>query len=155
MKAAIYDTQTGTILKWVNCPPDMVDLQTGVGEDFYLNCPSDATHIIDNEPVTLIPEPVPPTDAEIIAMLTGAVQSHLDIISRQRNYDGILSLCTYSTSTDPVFAAEGQAGVEWRDAVWRTSYQIMAAVKAGTRGVPTREELIAELPAMVWPVAPN
>jgi hypothetical protein len=34
----------------------MIAMQCQDGEEFYLNCPSDATHIINNEPVTIIPE---------------------------------------------------------------------------------------------------
>ncbi|MBV5336780.1 MAG: hypothetical protein J0653_01915 [Deltaproteobacteria bacterium] len=131
-----------------------MSIQCQYGEEFYLNCPPEATHIINNEPVTIIPEPVippPPTEAEIIASLTQAVQARLDSEARTHNYDGILSLCSYVTSLDPVFKAEGQAGVEWRDACWRTAYQVMADVKAGMRGVPTSEELVAELTTMEWP----
>ncbi len=84
-------------------------------------------------------------------ILVDAVQQHLDTTAQARSYDGILSLCSYATSADPVFAAEGQAGVVWRDAVWRYCYQVLADCQAGARPVPTAEELIAELPAMVWP----
>lgn len=83
--------------------------------------------------------------------MTDAVQRHLDATAKTRNYDGILSLASYATSTNPTFAAEGQAGVAWRDAVWAYCYQALAAVQAQTRAVPTWEELKAELPAMVWP----
>jgi hypothetical protein len=150
MKVHIYETVTGAIKRYGDIPILLIESQIGAGEEFYLNCPPEATHIINNEPVTIIPEPIPPTEAEIIASLTTAVQAHLDSTARQRNYDGILSLCSYATSLDPVFKAEGQAGVEWRDACWRGSTQIMADVKAGLRDVPTADELLAELPGIGW-----
>jgi len=151
MNIAIYDTISGRIKRLNDCLPCNIDIQCQDSEEFYLNCPLEATHIINNEPVTIIPEPTPPTEEEITASLTAAVQGHLDSTARTRNYDGILSLCSYATSLDPVFHAEGQAGVEWRDACWRTSYQVMADVKAELRPIPTSVELIAELPIMVWP----
>lgn len=150
-QVSIYDIMTGKILKQLSCPSSMISAVCEAGEEFYLNCPGEATHIINNKPVTIIPEPVRPTNAEIVAFLTRAVQAKLDAEALTHNYDGILSLCSYASSLDPVFKAEGQAGVEWRDACWRVSYQVMSDVKAGIREVPTSEGLIAELPTMVWP----
>lgn len=91
------------------------------------------------------------TTEEIQAILVNAIQQHLDATAQARAYDGILSLCTYASSPSPKFAAEGQAGVEWRDACWTKGYQILAGCQAGTRPIPTPEALIAELPAMSWP----
>jgi hypothetical protein len=153
MKAAIYNTSNGEILRQIESPADHINLQCQEGEEFFLNCPDSATHIINNEPVTIIPEPpepTPPTEQETIAGLVNAVQRHLDATARTRNYDGILSLCTYATSLDSVFSSEGQAGVEWRDACWRYSYQVMYDVKAGHRMTPTPAELVAELPQINW-----
>jgi len=94
---------------------------------------------------------VPWTHEEVQAHLVGVIQQYLDTTAQARAYDGILSLCTYATSPSPKFVAEGQAGVEWRDACWTKGYQILAECQAGTRPIPKPEELIAELPAMVWP----
>lgn len=55
MMIAIYDTQTGQIFKRVSCAPSKVDIQADTGQEYYLNCPPEATHIIDNEPVTIGP----------------------------------------------------------------------------------------------------
>lgn len=57
IKFAIYDRTTGTgkIISRCRVSADSVEANTG-GDEFYLNCPDDATHIIDNEPVTLPPD---------------------------------------------------------------------------------------------------
>jgi len=83
--------------------------------------------------------------------LTSVIQSTLDEKAQERGYDSILSLCTYATSTAAKFAAEGQAGIVWRDEVWAKGYSILAGVEAGTRSIPTANELLAELPDFVWP----
>lgn len=94
-------------------------------------------------------DPVPP--ALTITEYTSAVQRHLDNKARERNYDGILSACTYATSSVHKFAAEGQACVTWRDAVWTTCYAILGEVTTGAKQPPTVEELLVKLPVMVWP----
>ena len=85
--------------------------------------------------------------------LTSAIQSMLDETAKERGYDSILSLCTYATSTAAKFAAEGQAGVSWRDEVWAKGYAILADVESGSRAIPTVDGLIEELPVFVWPGA--
>lgn len=107
--------------------------------------------IADDNGYPILADPPSPTPEEVIAGMTAAVQQHLDVKARERNYDGILSLCTYAASPSSKFAAEGQAGVEWRDAVWAKCYEILADVQAGTRPAPTAEQLIAELPGFTWP----
>ena len=97
-------------------------------------------------------DPPPPTTEQIIAQYTAGVQQHLDSFARTRNYDGILSAATYATSAVPKFKAEGQYAVEARDATWTKCYEILAAVKAGSRPMPTLDELLAELPVLTWPI---
>ena len=71
-------------------------------------------------------------------------------MARQQKNDGILSACTYATSTNPTFAAEGQSCVEWRDECWAKCYQVMDDVLSGLREIPTAEELVVELPVAPW-----
>ena len=92
-----------------------------------------------------------PPPALTAADFTNAVQQHLDTTARTRNYDGILSACSYATSTSPPFSLEGVAAVAWRDAVWLYCYQQLAAVQAGTRDVPaSTAAFINELPVISW-----
>jgi hypothetical protein len=82
--------------------------------------------------------------------LISSVSRHLDQIAQSRNYDNILSLCTYATSTNPIFALEGQAGIQWRDEVWTYCYQVLYDCSNGLRAIPTSSELISELPVISW-----
>lgn len=79
-------------------------------------------------------------------------QSRLDNFAQSRNYDGILSLATYATSTNAKFQTEGQYGVEARDATWAKLYEIMGEVDAGTRPMPSGfADVEPELPVLEWP----
>lgn len=86
------------------------------------------------------------------ASIVSQTQARLDTFAKTRNYAGILSLCTYSGSLVPKFAAEGQYGVQLRDDTWSTCYQILADVEAGIRPLPSGyEEIAPELPTPQWP----
>lgn len=87
------------------------------------------------------------------AGIISATQDRLDTFAKSRNYDGILSACTYVTSSILKFAAEGQAAVNARDATWATLYTILGEVQDSTRPMPTGfADIEAELPALEWPV---
>jgi hypothetical protein len=107
--------------------------------------------VADENGRPILQDPPPPTAEQIIAQYTAAVQKHLDDFARTRGYDGILSAATYATSTVPKFKAEGQYAVEARDATWAKCYEVLAAVEAGSRPMPTLDELLAELPVLTWP----
>ena len=99
--------------------------------------------------VWLVEVNAPP--APTIKEYQDAVQAMLDGKAREKNYDGILSLCSYVTSTNPTLAAEAAAGVAGRDAAWSTCYQALADVQNNLRPAPPVAELLAEIPAIVWP----
>ena len=96
-------------------------------------------------------DPDPPSPDVIKSALEDAVQQHLDATARAHGYDGILSLCSYSIDPHLPYQLEGQAGAAWRGEVWNTCYAVLRDVQAGSRPIPTAAELLAELPAPVWP----
>ena len=91
-----------------------------------------------------------PTAEEIQKMLTDGVQAYMDKKAQERGYDNIHTACSYANSTDEIFKAEGTACLAWRDSVWRKCYNILDEVKQGKRAIPTLEEVIAELPILMW-----
>ena len=85
-----------------------------------------------------------------------STQRRLDDFAKTRNYDGILSLATYATSTNVKFQTEGQYGVTARDATWAKLYEMLAEVEAGTRPMPTGfQDIEPELPILEWPIQPE
>lgn len=99
------------------------------------------------------PAPEPLTPEQLQAMVVQATQARLDDFARTRNYDGILSACTYATSSVPKFAEEGQYAVQVRDATWAALYALLAEVQAGTRPAPASfADVQPLLPALEWPV---
>ena len=86
------------------------------------------------------------------SIIVEQTQQRLDDFAKTRNYDSILSACTYATSTIPKFASEGQYAVNARDNTWATLYIIMGEVQAGTRPMPTSfADVEPLLPVLTWP----
>lgn len=89
----------------------------------------------------------------IKASIVHETQQRLDDFAKTRNYDGILSACTYATSTVPKFQSEGQYCVNARDATWATLYQLFNDVTDGAKPMPTSfADVEQSLPILAWPL---
>jgi hypothetical protein len=100
----------------------------------------------------LKPEPEAKTPEQIKSEIIHATQKRLDDFAGTRDYNSILSACTYATSTVPKFKADGQYCVNARDATWGKLYTMMAEVEAGKRPMPTGyADIEGLLPALIWP----
>ena len=98
-------------------------------------------------------EYVEPTKEEIQKRLTDGVQRWMDSKVQERNYDSVHTCVgTYLYSPIEKFRLEAEAVRDWVSYVWAKCYAILAEVEAGVRGIPTLEEVIAELPQLEWPV---
>lgn len=113
--------------------------------------PAGSVQISDDEAAAIRASQLKKTPAEIEADFTAAIQQRLDEFARTRNYDNILSACTYATSTVAKFHGEGQTCVNLRDATWLAAYTIMGAVQEGTRLMPASiADIEADLPTLEW-----
>lgn len=90
-------------------------------------------------------------EEDIVKNYINVVQVLLDTTAQSRGYDNIISACTYAASSYELFKLEGQTCVDWRDSVWKKCYEIFANVQSGTIYPPTMDELLLELPKIVWP----
>ncbi|PLW77898.1 hypothetical protein [Cohaesibacter celericrescens] len=93
----------------------------------------------------------PALDPLTVADFEAAIQSLIDETAVAKLYASGVALASYANSTNPQWAAEAAIFIAWRDAVWLHSYSEMAKVQAGTRAMPTIDEILAELPAINWP----
>lgn len=110
-----------------------------------------ATIIRDGEYIEIDDAELGPVPAPGIDAYRSAIQIHVDATAQQRSYDSGVICSSYVVSTDPAWAAEAQAFVAWRDAVWAYAYSELAKVQAGTRPQPSVTDILAELPAIAWP----
>ncbi|MFN3440837.1 MAG: hypothetical protein ACK4Z3_00395 [Rhizobium rosettiformans] len=97
--------------------------------------------------VASLSEPQPAT----VSDYEDAIQVHIDGAARSKLFRDGGTLASYVASTNPQWSAEAQAFVAWRDQVWAYAYQELARVVAGDREQPTVEEILTELPEIVWP----
>lgn len=101
-------------------------------------------------------QPVPPTQEEMERIfkdqVVAAIQQRLDIFAKTRNYDNILSACTYVNSKNEKFAAEGKYATEIRDLTWEAAYKLLDDVTSGKIPAPTSfAEIELILPELSWP----
>ena len=131
-----------------NIPADAVEITTEQ-HDALLEGQSQGKIIsADENGSPILIEPPPLTTEQIIQGFVAEIQKHLDDFAKTRGYDGIMSACTYATSTVAKFKAEGQYCVEARDETWNTAYQVLE--QAGD-SVLTLEEVFDQLPQLAWP----
>lgn len=99
--------------------------------------------------IVAIPEPTEEEKAEQLQQqYTNMIQRMLDAEAQKLGYDHCNSVCTYVETGVRKFDDEGAAFRKWRSAVWARGYELLAEVQAGTRSIPTEEELLELLPKL-------
>lgn len=80
------------------------------------------------------------------ARYTAAIYALVTRTAQDRGYNSAESLASYVASTNPDWAAEAQAFVAWRDAVWAYALGVLAEVRAGRQPLPSLEALLKAAP---------
>ncbi len=78
------------------------------------------------------------------------IQNHIDSIAQSQQYKNGVYCVSYAQSTNPIWAAEAQAFIAWRDSIFAYSLQVFSGIQEG-EPAPTQEEFVAGFPEMVWP----
>lgn len=105
------------------------------------------------EVVQLLPAEVDRQKQALRDQISSAVQDRLDAFALTRGYDGIVSACSYATSSHTRYGPEGRYCVSVREQTWDTVFTIEADVLSGARPIPQGyADIVAELPVLVWPV---
>lgn len=108
--------------------------------------------IIYTPPVVPAPEPYVPTAEEIAAQtraqLEFAVDNFMDSKARAKGFRDRHSFALRAGITGSSWHDQAQVFGAWMDTVNDYCWQVLEDCKAGTRTVPTIEELLAELPGL-------
>lgn len=117
----------------------------------YIGSPECGTYYLKGheKPAETPEEFIARRESEIVVM----VQELIDSTAQQKRYDTGESCCSYVGDPDEEFNADAVAFQAWRGRCWRTCYNILNSVTAGT--VPpeevTDEYVLERLPVMEWP----
>lgn len=92
------------------------------------------------------------TQEELLAIVASkniekAIQAHINNLVITKGYDNENSIAKYLVDTNP-FYEECRAISIWIGNVWLKTHEIQREVEAGTRPIPTINEVIAELPVL-------
>ena len=132
-----------------NIPDDAVEI-TEAEHAALIEGQSQGKRIVaDESGRPILQDPPPPTPEQIMRRLQARVQLWLDEQARALGYDDIKSAVTYAEEPAvPQFQQEGQALRRLRSLAWARCYEILDAVQAGQRSIPTEAELLAEMEAL-------
>src|SRR5690606_6387841 len=87
--------------------------------------------VVGDDKVEVVYEVVENSPETIKQIFSQAIQQMLDRAAQERRYDSGTTISTYVNSTRPEWAAEAQAFVAWRDAVWDHAYTELDKVMSG------------------------
>ena len=80
-----------------------------------------------------------------------SAQHIIDATAKAKSYADGVSCASYATSSNAQWKAEAQCFIDWRDSVWNYLYQLLATLSGNQEPIPSVQEIINQLPIIVWP----
>lgn len=78
-------------------------------------------------------------------------QNRLDSFAKIKNYDNMVTACSYIHSSIEEFKNDANRCIELRDLTWVNLFQIFDEIRNGIRNIPSYyEEIEVDLPELVW-----
>ncbi|MCW8932177.1 MAG: hypothetical protein OQL19_18330 [Gammaproteobacteria bacterium] len=102
-------------------------------------------YVVDQEPKELVDALSAQSIEQSKAEINNAIQNLLDTTAQSLRYDNMMSVRSYAGYVNP-FQEEAQTLAVWASECWVVAGQIEADVIAGTRPMPTVDEVLSELP---------
>lgn len=87
-------------------------------------------------------DPPTPDKEQTIKIISNAIQKALDDGAKSWGYTNMVYAASYAASTNPQYAADAAALIQWRDDVWDWAYPKYAGVTPGE----TPEEFMVDMP---------
>lgn len=79
------------------------------------------------------------------------IDKHICATAQAKGYNSTESCLSYIGDANQQWDAEATAFKAWRSQCWEYVIAEQSKINTGTRTMPTPEEAVAELPAMIWP----
>ena len=134
-------------------PADAVKITDGLYGALFAAQAKGQIITMGSEGLPVAADPPPPAPAQLAAMLSTAVQAHLDAAARALGYDNILAAISYADEPSvPLFQKQGAAFRAWRSAVWSAAVPAINAVAAGGPA-PAVADFLTTLPTFTPPTA--
>lgn len=80
-----------------------------------------------------------------------AIRELVEAKPLERGYDNLITLTSYTTSSNAQWKSEADAFIAWRDSVFAYAYQTLADVQAELIPLPSLEDFMAGVPTLTWP----
>lgn len=101
---------------------------------------------------TLSPNDIPPQAVKaLFGLASAAVTKQLDDFAKTKDYDNIVSLCSYLDDPDENLDKEGRRGRLLRSQAWTSMREFQSKVLTGEIPIPrTEKELLPCVPELTW-----
>lgn len=112
-------------------PADSVEITKVYWQELLAGQSSGKLIEADSNGYPVLVDPPGPTKDQTITIISGAIQSALDVGAQKWGYDSIVAGASYAASTNAQFAADAAALIGWRDSVWAWANPKFATVTPG------------------------